>query len=268
MKTPVTYWGGKQQLTPDILRLIPQHKQYDEPFFGGGAVFFSKQPSEVEFINDVNGEMINFYRILKRNFNELKDEVDCTLHSEFQHRQAKDIYADPLKHPAVLRAWAVWMLSKQSIYAILGNSWCVEINRNRAEQFQRAKEAFTIVYARRLERTSIFCRDAVNVIQATDTPTTFHYVDPPYFNSDCGHYSGYSAEDFIHLLDVLTALEGKFLLSSYPSSILDEYIVRNNWRTRQMVMNKSAGGSGGEKTEVLTWNYDENSPKQGNLFIS
>lgn len=63
MKTPITYWGGKQQLTQEILRLIPKHKQYDEPFFGGGAVFFSKWPSEVEFINDINGEMINFYRM-------------------------------------------------------------------------------------------------------------------------------------------------------------------------------------------------------------
>lgn len=264
MKTPITYWGGKQQLTQEILRLIPKHKQYDEPFFGGGAVFFSKWPSEVEFINDINGEMINFYRILKRNFDELKDEVDCTLHSEFQHRQARDIYADPLSHSAILRAWAVWMLSKQSIYAILGNSWCVEIERNRAESFQRSKEAFTIVYARRLERTSIFCRDAINVIHTTDTPTTFHYVDPPYYNSDCGHYAGYSLDDYKGLLDVLSGLQGAFLLSSYPSDILSEYIAQNGWKSREIVMNKSAGD--GEKTEVLTWNYDENQPRQGILF--
>lgn len=265
MKTPITYWGGKQQLTTEILRLIPKHKQYNEPYFGGGAVFFSKRPSEIEFINDINGEMINFYKILKRSFNDLKDEIDCTLHSEFQHRQAKEIYADPLKHSTILRAWAVWMLSKQSIYAILGNSWCVEIGRNRAEAFQRAKEAFTIVYARRLERTSIFCRDALNVIQATDTSTTFHYVDPPYYNSDCGHYSGYSLDDYKQLLDQLSNLEGNFLLSSYPSDILNEYINQNRWKSRDIVMNKSAGE--GDKTEVLTWNYNENSPKQGNLFF-
>jgi len=264
MKTPVTYWGGKQQLTSEILRLIPHHVQYDEPFFGGGAVFFAKQPSEIEFINDINGEMVNFYRILKRNFIELKDEVDCTLHSEFQHQQAKDIYANPLQHSSILRAWAVWMLSKQSMYAILGNSWCVEINRNRAEQFQRAKEAFTIVYARRLERTSIFCRDAINVIQTTDTPTTFHYVDPPYYNSNCGHYSGYSIEDYKCLLNMLSGLQGMFLLSSYPSDILSDYVQRNRWKTRQLTMNKSAGI--GDKTEVLTWNYNEDEPKQGVLF--
>ena len=42
MKTPITYWGGKQQLVPKILSLIPEHKQYCEPFFGGGALYFAK----------------------------------------------------------------------------------------------------------------------------------------------------------------------------------------------------------------------------------
>lgn len=92
MKTPITYWGGKQQLIGKILPLIPPHKQYDEPFFGGGAIFFAKEPAEIEFINDINGEMVNFYKTLKRKFTELKDEVDCTLHSEFQHHQARNIY--------------------------------------------------------------------------------------------------------------------------------------------------------------------------------
>jgi DNA adenine methylase len=82
MKTPITYWGGKQQLADRILSLMPEHEQYDEAFFGGGAIFFAKRPSAIEFINDINGEMVNFYKVLKRNFEELKAEVECTLHSE------------------------------------------------------------------------------------------------------------------------------------------------------------------------------------------
>jgi DNA adenine methylase len=264
MKTPITYWGGKQQLTNRILPLIPEHKQYDEPFFGGGAIFFAKKPSEIEFINDINGEMVNFYRTLKRNFTELKDEVDCTLHSEFQHNQAREIYSDPLSHSDVLRAWAVWMLSKQSIYSILTNGWAVSIDSNKAKQVQWSKEMFTILYARRLERTSIFCRNAINVIQSTDMPTTFHYVDPPYFNSDMGHYDGYTKDDFIKLLETLSSCKGKFMLSSYPSDILSEYICQNKWRTEEIRMKKSAGA--GEKVEVLTMNYQKAGAKQMMLF--
>ncbi|HBX44486.1 MAG TPA: methyltransferase [Porphyromonadaceae bacterium] len=264
MKTPITYWGGKQQLTKRILSLIPTHKQYDEPFFGGGAIFFAKQPSEIEFINDVNGEMVNFYRTLKRKFPELKDEVDCTLHSEFQHNQAREIYSDPLSHSDVLRSWAVWMLSKQSIYSIFTNGWAVSIDSNKAKQVQWSKETFTILYARRLERTSIFCRDAINVIESTDTPTTFHYVDPPYFNSDMGHYDGYTKEDFTNLLNVLSSCRGRFMLSSYPSDILNEYVKQNGWKCIEMNMKKSSGK--GNKTEVLTINYHKPVARQMMLF--
>ena len=263
MKTPITYWGGKQQLVPKLLQLIPEHRQYCEPFFGGGALYFAKHPSEIEFINDINGEMVNFYKVLKRKCYELKDEIDCTLHSEFQHRQAGDIYADPLSYDDILRAWAVWMLSKQSIYSILTNSWRVEIERNTARHFQWTKENFTLSYARRLEATSIFSRDALSVIKATDTPTTFFYLDPPYFNSDCGHYKGYSEEDFRNLLDLASRLEGKFLLSSYPSGVLKEYIEKHSWLTIEIEMPRVGGGT---KIEVLTLNYSPEKCVQPKIF--
>lgn len=59
MKTPISYYGGKQSLSALIIGLVPEHRIYCEPFFGGGAVFFAKQPSEVEIINDTNRELIN-----------------------------------------------------------------------------------------------------------------------------------------------------------------------------------------------------------------
>ena len=70
LKTPISYYGGKQQLLPKILPIIPPHKIYSEAFFGGGAVFFAKEPSEIEIINDVNKQVINFYHefcTIKRN---------------------------------------------------------------------------------------------------------------------------------------------------------------------------------------------------------
>lgn len=236
-----------------ILPLIPQHKQYNEPFFGGGAIFFAKPPSEVEFINDINGEMVNFYRAIKIRFDELKQEVDCTLHSEFQHKQAQCIYGNPSTHSEIMRAWAVWVLSKQSIYAILTNGWSVSIDKSKATQVQWSKETFTSLYAKRLERTSIFCRDAIAVINSTDRTTSFHYVDPPYYNADMGHYGGYTLSDFTKLLDTLSCVKGKFLLSSYPSEVLDEYVSQNRWYRTDIKMHRSAGG--GDKVESLTSNY-------------
>jgi DNA adenine methylase len=68
MKTPLTYYGGKQQLAKTILSLISEHRLYCEPFVGGGAVFFAKPPADVEVINDTNGEIVNFYAVLQRDF--------------------------------------------------------------------------------------------------------------------------------------------------------------------------------------------------------
>lgn len=65
MTPPISYYGGKQKMLKHILPLIPTHKIYIEPFFGGGAVFFGKNPSEVEVINDLNSYVINFYNVLK-----------------------------------------------------------------------------------------------------------------------------------------------------------------------------------------------------------
>ena len=63
MKTPISYYGGKQKLCTTIISLLPDHNLYCEPFVGGAAVFFAKEPSGVEVLNDTNTELINFYRV-------------------------------------------------------------------------------------------------------------------------------------------------------------------------------------------------------------
>lgn len=68
MKTPLTYYGGKQTLAPTIISLMPPHVLYAEPFTGGGAVFFNKPASKVEVINDTNGELMNFYNVTRDKF--------------------------------------------------------------------------------------------------------------------------------------------------------------------------------------------------------
>ena len=254
MKTPITYYGGKQKMLKYILPMIPYHTIYVEPFFGGGAVFWAKEPAKVEFINDKNAEVINFYKVLKQRFNDLKKEVDLTLHSEFQQKQAKAIYLSPTGHSEVKRAWALWVLSHQSFYSILNNTWKCSKSRSLGKQIQDRKEAFTDDYSKRLERTSIFCRDALDAIRKADHEDAFHYIDPPYFNADMGHYGGYTKMDFETLLQLLSTLKGKFMLSSYPSEILSEYTTQHGWKMIEFELPRSAGG--GRKVEVLTMNYD------------
>lgn len=264
MKTPIKYWGGKQQLSADIIALMPPHKCYTEVFFGGGAVFFSKPESKIEIINDLNDNMVNFYKTIKRDFASLHGEIDVTLYSEWQYREARELWLTKNGNE-ILRAWAVFVLSHQSFSGNLGQSWAHSDTRNLAKQFSNTKKMFDERYVRRLEQVQIFCRDALNVLDACDSEDTFHFIDPPYFNADMGHYDGYTESDFKNLLNILETLEGKFLLTTYPSEILAEYSTRNGWHTINNEMHLTASNKAGKtKTEVFTMNYAPT--RQASLF--
>ena len=107
LRTPISYYGGKQKLAKRIIELIPEHKLYCEPFIGGAAVFFGKTKSNVEVINDTNGELINFYKVCQTDFDNLKKEVNETLHSRQLHDDAWVVYNKPHLFSPVKRAWAV-----------------------------------------------------------------------------------------------------------------------------------------------------------------
>lgn len=110
----------------------------------------------------------------------------------------------------------------------------------------------------RLQNCQIGCADALYIIASRDTADSFFYCDPPYDNSDCGHYDGYSEQDFAALLFLLAGIKGKFLLSSYPSPLLEKYAKehgRHQWSVKQQVFVNAKGGKQKSKTEVLTANY-------------
>jgi DNA adenine methylase len=258
MKTPLTYYGGKQQLSTAILKLIPEHKIYVEPFAGGAAIFFTKEPSENEVINDTNGELINFYEVLKRNFPALQQEIEISLHSRKLHHQAEVVYANPDMFDRVKRAWAIWMLANSSYGAKLDGSFGYCRSGKTSIRLNRKREAFGLDYAVRLQNTTIECCDALRIIKSRDTPETFFYCDPPYVGTDQGHYDGYSQEDFDRLLAILAGIQGKFLLSSYRNPALTACIEKHGWENLEIRMNlpmASRNQNKRQKIEVLTANY-------------
>jgi DNA adenine methylase len=258
-KTPITYYGGKQKMLPLILPRIPIHKSYNEIFAGGAAVFFAKPPSEVEVLNDINSELINFYRVAQTNFSALEKEIKLTLHSRDLHRQAWIVYSNPDMFSEVKRAWALWVMSSQSFCAKLEGPWGYDLaDSGSPQRVQTKKEGFTKALLKRLEKVQIECTDALYIIDARDRKDAFFYVDPPYYNSDCGHYDGYSLQDYENLLKALSKIKGKFLLSSYPSEIVQEYAKRYKWNMFSVEKNTSVNTKSGylkRKIEVLTANY-------------
>ncbi len=251
MKTPISYYGGKQSLLKHILPLIPEHRIYVEPFFGGGAVFFAKEPAKVEVINDHNAMVVNFFEQLKTNFDELKHMIDATPYSRAVYKKAMTIYEVPIIFGPKYRAWAFWVATLQGFANQIGSWHSSNTHGKEAVNIANRRATFTKGLSERLSRTQIENKDAVPLIKSLDSVETFFYIDPPYVGAHQGHYGGYTQEHFNELLDTLVNIKGKFLLSSYPNEILDKYRDQYNWSKADVRVKKS----GKNKVEALTYNY-------------
>jgi DNA adenine methylase len=258
-RTPLTYYGGKQKMLPYILPRIPAHTSYIEPFVGGGAVFWGKELSTLEVLNDTNRELINFYKVVQTEYVSLETEIRISLHSRDLHRKAWVIYTNPDMFGEVKRAWAVWVLSSQSFSSKLNGNWGYDKTTNQTtKKILSQKERFTEDLAIRLQNVQLECADALYIIKSRDTKDAFFYCDPPYYNSDCGHYDGYTLEDYENLLKTLVGIKGKFLLSVYPSEILFTYIKRYKWQVFSVEQKVSVNAKSGflkKKVELLVANY-------------
>jgi DNA adenine methylase len=258
MRTPLSYYGGKQQLAKTILGLIPEHRIYCEPFMGGGAIFFAKSSSKVEIINDTNGEIMNFYEVLQRDFTTLEREIAITLHSRKLHRHARVINENPEMFDRIKRAWAVWLLANSSYGCMLDGGFGYDRTGGMSKKLDNKRAGFSIDYAIRLQRVQIECCDALRIIQSRDREDAFFYLDPPYVGYGQGHYDGYTQEDFDALLTLLSGIRGKFLLSSFRNKGLEAFVKREGWDMIEIRMSSSMTHgykTQRDKIEVLTANY-------------
>lgn len=250
----------------DIVPKFPPHKIYVEPFFGGGAIFFAKQPSYLEVINDINNNVVNFFQVLKSDTESLRSEIECTLLSEFLHKQAKHIVYNPEGYSEVKRAWAFWMATNFSHSSKLdgGFRFCNGTSGSHSGIVFKNKREFMLkfvnVYARRLEKVQIFNRDALEVLDFRNRPETLAYIDPPYIGADQGHYRGYTQNNLDKLLDLLKNFQGKFILSHYRNKSILDAACDNGWTVELLDKRLSVKKDESRKTEMLVYNFSV--PKQ------
>lgn len=268
MRTPITYYGGKQSMLDLIIPMIQPHKIYCEAYMGGGAVFFAKEPSYLEVINDTNDRLITFYEAMRDQYEELNTMIQNTLHSEKIHMHAKDIYNGRIEASKIELAWSVWVVTNMSFAGSIhgGWKWCNGSAGGHSGRFIRKKRMDFLTLRNRLQDVQISKKDAIEVIQKRDTPNTFFYLDPPYPGAVQAHYHGYSMKQFDNLLQVLSSLKGKFILSNFPSQTLKHFILKNGWNYKIIRKhNKVANFETPKfKEKVLIWNYE----LQKDLFSS
>ena len=139
MKTPLPYPGGKQRRAAEIVRLINavKHNCYCEPFAGGLSVLFAKNISPCEIVNDKNGVIVNFWKVVRDWPEELLTEMEAlAISSEQLHGEARKLVfgcqeADDLcKRDKIRTAWAIWYLHRLSIFGLSENNWRASNDRN------------------------------------------------------------------------------------------------------------------------------------------
>jgi DNA adenine methylase len=267
---PLKWHGGKHYLAPKIVPLMPPHLHYVEPYAGGLAVLLARDPDGVsEVVNDLNGDLTNFWRVLQEpdTFERFRRTVEAVPFSEAEWQHARDqLQAEPDADP-VRRAGWFFVFSRQSLaarmtgFATLTSSRTRRGRNEQASAWTGAVEGLPAVHAR-LQRVAILNRPALDAIRSQDGPHTLHYCDPPYLHETRTARQAYGRFEMTEaehreLLAVLLGVEGKVMLSGYPSALYDEALA--GWRriTFDLPNNAAGGQEKGRETEVLWCNFDE-----------
>lgn len=240
-----------------ILPQIPDHKLYCEPFFGGGAVFFAKEKAPTSVINDQNDNLMCFYRALQQRPQELQRMIKQTPHGRKAHRRAHIMLKYAHLFDEVERAWAVWTQTNMSFTSKIMGGFAYDRSGSTTRKIDNKKLHFDTELSEMLQGVCIECNDALKVIHTRDTIDSFFYCDPPYIGSEMGHYKGYSKGDFIDLLDTLSTIEGKFMLSMYPNTTLDNAAKKYGWNIQRYPKTVAVSHLVKKTSEeILVMNYD------------
>lgn len=209
-RSPIGYLGGKFRLARRIAGRIPPHTCYVEPFCGGAWVYFTKKPSKVEILNDLDGELVAFWRVIRHHLPEFLRYLEFGLVSreEFQ----RDLKQDTKLLTDVQRAVRYYRLQRMGYGGkTCGRTFGTSCVRPNSLDLNSAEESLRETH-RRMARTTIEHLDACECIRRYDSPETFFYIDPPYWNADFYAVS-FAKEDFSRLRAALNNIKGKFILS-------------------------------------------------------
>jgi DNA adenine methylase len=225
MKPLISYYGGKQRMSKNIIPLLPPHVTYIEPFAGGLAVLFAKdRPTNnakyAEVINDIDDDVINLYRIAKIHPVEFQHEVSTYLCSESLYRKSVEVLNNPKDHSEFERACMYWYNITNSFGNSPSNGFGFRAYDTQKATGSMARKIDGLeILLNRFRQVQIFNTDAIAVIDRMDSPHALFYCDPPYIDTEQKHYSGYTVEHFQNLIRKLDQIQGSFLLSHYESNI-------------------------------------------------
>lgn len=254
LKYPGAKWGSQGSVARWITAQLPNHTTYVEPFFGSGAVFFTKKPSTTEYINDIDGDVVNLFRVLRDQPDALARLIDLTPYARAEQEISFEQVADPLERArrTLIRHW----MTVAGDGGVNGISW-----RHSGPNNKRAKScsqewdnlpARLYAHAKRLKLAHIENRPALELLGRLNHPHTLAYIDPPYLAETrkgrrYRHEMLKVAEHEELLAFLLGDWQGMALVSGYAHPLYDDLL--NGW-TR---FTRSAQAESGQSREEVLW---------------
>ena len=256
MKPILKYPGAKWNLASWIISHMPPHESYLEPYFGSGAVFFNKEPARIETINDLDGEIVNFFRVCRNQPEELARAVNLTPWARRELKESRRQDADPVERA---RQTAIMCCMT------FGSRRCSKSFRHTTGKYKHygpdnAKlwgnlPETIIQVAQRLKDAQIENRPAIDLIKNFDGPEVLVYLDPPYMkdtrtlHGDQYHFE-MSDQEHEELLKTVLNHNGKVIISGYDHEMYNDYL--KGWDKQTI---KSRIERGGVREETIWMNY-------------
>lgn len=239
----VQWYGGKGNIVTKLLKLVPDGgKPYCEPFAGGASLFFAREPSPIEVLNDLDGELVNLFWCFQdpQKFLELRHRIMFTPYARKEFERAIEIIENHSSDDLVLRAWAFFTMLNQTFSGIRhprttgrwGRSFAISNGIPRPINNWLKRLSMLDAYHWRLMSAYIENRDAIESIQYWDNDDAVFYVDPPYIQDTRVVKFVYDKEidlDYYHrLIEVLGNCTGAVVLSGYKHPVYSS-LEENGW---------------------------------------
>ncbi|WMJ82455.1 DNA adenine methylase [Clostridium sp. MB40-C1] len=251
LKPPISRMGGKSKLRKNIIEMIPEHTCYVELFFGAGWVYFGKEPSKVEVINDIDTELINLFKMIKYH----APEIERQLKFEFSGRDIFEEYKNySIEHlTEIHRAVRFLYLISQSFAGKGGAYGYGTTCKPKPQIFY--KDVLEDL-KERLRNTYVENLSFEKIIEKYDRIHTFFFCDPPYVDT-AGYENKFGDKEHILLRDNLSNIKGKFLLTINDHEKVREWYKGFNIKETKVNYSVSREQKGrGKYNELIITNYN------------
>lgn len=257
MKSPIKWVGGKSRMVKKLLPMIPEHKCYVEVFGGAGHLLFGKEESKVEILNDLDGELMNFWSVVKN----APEEFINSFEFELVSRQNFDEYKRRLKageiHDCIERAHVFYYLVQAGFGAEM-KSPCFGTSKESRNGLRIEQIADDIRQAyNRLKKVTIENKDFSGLFKIYDGPNTFYFLDSPYRKTADYAVGRFTDNDYQKLYECCRDSKGKWLYTINDDPFIRDLFKDFNIRKHEVAYSISKNQSGRKRYgELIITNYE------------